>query len=879
MSIEPSAPQSLTSEASPQGTSTAPARWVSFACDPLPWPVADARKSLGGKGLSLHLLEQAGLAVSPAFTIVTDACCYYHQHQRQWPEGLWEEVRSGIARLEVMTGRLFGRGPNPLTVAVRSGAAESMPGLMSTFLHCGITEGLVRCQDNAELRQAFAEFQKSSLGPVPDDPEAILRQAVSAVFDSWETAGVRQFRKLRALEHMAGTAVTIQVMFEAEISGVAFSRNPEQPFGEHLIIEAIPGSGSDLVGGRATPARWSIDRSSLAIVDQFIPVELSANVAVLKFVEHCLKTLCQAVKQIEGVFHSPVDVEFGYARGELSFFQARPITGPRLSPFEAARAREIEHLQRLRKAGRNLWVRHNLSETLPAPTPLTWDLWREFMSGHGGYGKLYRQLGFRPSARVQSEGFLELIGGRIYADPQRLTEMISRGYPLCYDTDALRTDPNVLNGPPTRLDLEQLDPWFLWRWPFLVATLIRAARRRRRLASYADRNFEHEVVGDIRAYVSTERQVDLSALATRDLYEIFNRRRRHVFDEFAPRTLLPGTLGALACAALEQRLRPVLGDADCPLFMQECLARIANPLADRERELLRQIGEGEASVEDFLREYGHRGPNEMDLSAPRWREQPMAVQEMALRMEAISPGASDKQMQPSPDERLRIALVRNGASCLYRELSALLGEAMRLLPYREAGKHELLKAYELLREVVVELGRRLNVGEDIHFLNLTVLQSMACCGESERLEGVRDAHQACQQLNVPVVLEITDDLTDFGRWPTPASIGRVLTGTTLSLGEASGRVHLLNEGRSLSDVPTDAVIVAPTLDPGWLPFLAHAAALLVEQGGVLSHVALLSRQFSIPMVVIPDITRQVQEGEAIRVDANRGCIELTERCT
>lgn len=883
MSIERPAPHSATPSTPDAVSRVMPSRWIYFPCDPLPYPEAEARRSLGGKGFSLHQLARADVEVPPAFTITTEACEHYLSYGRQLPEGLWEEVLSAVARLERLTGRSFGHGPHPLTLAVRSGGVESMPGLMATILHCGLTESLVGQLNDAATRQAFTELLKSAPGPLPNDPESHLRQAVSAVFDSWDKAAVQRFRELHGTEDQRGTAVTIQAMFPAEISGVAFSRDPQQPNHDDMVIEAVQGLGTTLVGGQATPARWHVERNSFSIRNFSIPESISANHTWTDFAEHGLQPLWQAVKRIESIFQVPVDVEFGYARGELVFFQARPIAQAVQSPslVERARQDEIDRVQRLAGAGRNIWVRHNLAETLPAPTLFTWDLWRDFMSGRGGYGKLYRQLGYRPSALVNEDGFLELIAGRIYADPQRLPEMICTGYPLRYDTDAIRKDPNVINQPPTRLDLEQLDPWFVWRWPLLVVTLICSGWRRRHFAKCADRDFDSSVVPRLREYVARERQLDLSSLSVNELLKVFEQRRSQVFDHFAPQTLLPGTLGAAAWTTLEQRLRPVLGDVDCQTLLQEWSAQIANPLAVRERELLHQIGRGKASVDTFLAEYGHRGPNEMDLSAPRWREQPAAVQEIASRMATSPLDPRDNEIRQSPDERLRIALVRNGAGSLHRELSPILGEALRLLPYREAGKHELLRAYELLRDVLLELGRRLNVGDGIHFLTLPELRgtpsTAMSASQQDLLVSRREAHQALQQLHVPAVFEITDDLTDFGRRSSAVSMGRVFAGTTISLGQANGRIHVLNAGQPFVQLPANLVIVASTLDPGWVPFLANTAALVVEQGGMLSHVALLARQFSIPMVVVPNITRQVQEGEAIRVDADRGRVELTDR--
>src|SRR5229473_269050 len=92
---------------------------------------------VGGKGASLADMTKAGFNVPPGFTISAECCQLYFQNQRQWPAGLEDQVRAGLARLETMTGRAFGRGDDPLLVAVRSGAAESMPGMMDTVLNVG----------------------------------------------------------------------------------------------------------------------------------------------------------------------------------------------------------------------------------------------------------------------------------------------------------------------------------------------------------------------------------------------------------------------------------------------------------------------------------------------------------------------------------------------------------------------------------------------------------------------------------------------------------------------------------------------------------------------------------------------------------------------
>ena len=104
---------------------------------------------------------------------------------------------------------------------------------------------------------------------------------------------------------------------------------------------------------------------------------------------------------------------------------------PRPPPTRRYCTQRKRHLRQEAAAGRGPWVLHNLAETLPHPTPLTWSIMKRFMSGSGGFGAMYRQAGFEPSPVVEREGFLECIAGRIYMDATRAPEMLFRGLPVC----------------------------------------------------------------------------------------------------------------------------------------------------------------------------------------------------------------------------------------------------------------------------------------------------------------------------------------------------------------------------------------------------------------------------------------------------------------
>src|SRR5207253_2962743 len=98
------------------------------------------KELLGAKGAGLAEMTRAGLPVPPGFIVTTEACNAYYAHDKQFPDGLWEQVRDGIQQLEAKVGKHFGAADNPLLVSVRSGAALSMPGMMDTVLNLGLND-------------------------------------------------------------------------------------------------------------------------------------------------------------------------------------------------------------------------------------------------------------------------------------------------------------------------------------------------------------------------------------------------------------------------------------------------------------------------------------------------------------------------------------------------------------------------------------------------------------------------------------------------------------------------------------------------------------------------------------------------------------------
>ena len=235
---------------------------------------ARMRDLLGGKGAGLHEMTRIGIPVPPGFTITTNVCKYYYDHSRRFPKELSAQVSAGLARIEKILGRKFGDARNPLLVSVRSGARESMPGMMDTVLNLGLNDhtvqGLIRRTSNPRFAydayrrfvqmyadvvmniKQGADHSTDPLGAImdrkkaergarfdtdldardlaalvgefkaeikarlrrefPEDPFDQLWGAIGAVFGSWNNDRAIAYRELYRIPDEWGTAVNVQAM-------------------------------------------------------------------------------------------------------------------------------------------------------------------------------------------------------------------------------------------------------------------------------------------------------------------------------------------------------------------------------------------------------------------------------------------------------------------------------------------------------------------------------------------------------------------------------------------------------------------------------------------------------------------------------------------
>lgn len=902
-------------------------RWTYFFTDDPP-AGTEARALLGGKGASLAEMTRAGLNVPPGFTIVTGACRHYQEHNGQWPEGLEDAVREELGRIESAMGRRFGRGREPLFVSVRSGAAVSMPGMMDTILNCGITEALAaEVGDTPQFWRVYMQFiesfartvdglparifeeQSPASGarasrerareylriyeanagkPFPQDPWKLLVECINAVFRSWNSERAVAYRKRGNITGMHGTAVNVQAMFPSRVSGIVFTQDPNNLPAQRIVIESSFGLGEAVVSGDVTPDRFLVNRADFSVFESFpgrkttcvaaLGDEREHDASALTLTSGGIAELCDLGLRVERHYGKPMDIEWGWAEGRFALLQCRPIRGLDIVQDAAeARQEEILRLRELAADRHRVWVTHNLAETLRAPTPLTWDIVRDFMSGDGGFGLMYRDLGYRPSQQVIREGFLDLILGRIYADPERVAQLFWDNLPMRYDLDAIIRNKGELDRPPTKFEADKADETFLFRLPGTILAMVRGSRAVRRLRPRVREIFEKEVLPPYLRYVRSRREQDLTRATTAEVLRELDARRRAVLNDFGKESLKPPFFAGIAMANLESMLAQLMGSADGARYAGELTMALEHDTTYEQDLMLAGVAAGAERMDDFIERYGHRATNEMELAEPRWREDRSFVERVAGQMRgggrslaeihAENAGRSAEARRALPER-----LAGWGGSSLREEIERCVAEARSLLPYRETGKHYLMMGYETIRLAVVELGRRWEIGPDVFYLRLGELGEWEARQAELRGEIARRKvrWKSAQRVDLPDVID-SEHLDRLGLTPEVAGTGE-LSGDSVSSGVATGFARIVVNPREAGDLGRDYVLVCPSTDPGWTPLFVNARALVIERGGILSHGAIVARDFGIPAVVCPQATVLLRDGEKIRVDGNHGKI-------
>jgi len=318
---------------------------------------------LGGKWKNLSEMVEMGLPIPSGFTITTETCDLYYKSNKTYPQIVLDQIEKELQKLEHVMGKNLGDPKDPLLVSVRSGAADSMPGMMDTILNLGLNDesvqGLIEKTGNPRfVRDSYRRFlqmfgdvvlevphhdfehalqsvkdakgvkldteldvvdlqkvvtlykeaiKKATGKDFPSDPRQQLQMSIDAVFGSWNNDRAIIYRKINDIKGLLGTAVNIQAMvfgnmWDTSGTWVCFTRNPST--GEHKFYGEflMNAQGEDVVAGIRTPLE-------ISELDKVMP--------------DCYKELVEIYQGLEKHYRDMQDMEFTIQEGKLFILQTR----------------------------------------------------------------------------------------------------------------------------------------------------------------------------------------------------------------------------------------------------------------------------------------------------------------------------------------------------------------------------------------------------------------------------------------------------------------------------------------------------------------------------------------------------------------------------
>jgi rifampicin phosphotransferase len=876
----------------------------------------------GGKGASLARLIRAGFPVPGGFVVTTLAYRDYvaaNDLARCILETADAAPAGDPAALEaaseaIRTRFALGRIPADLSEALRATYGALEISSIAVAVRSSAT-----AEDLPEL--SFAGQQDTFLNVVGE--EALLRAVVDCWSSLW-TARAIGYRARNAIPHdRIALAVVVQGMVQSEVSGVLFTANPLTGKRSETVIEAAPGLGDALVSGRVQPETYVVTgiadcglriadypgsppepgRDGLPIVNRQSSI---GNRAVPLLPDEIIAALAGLGRRVEAFASWPQDIEWAWADERLWLLQARPIT----SLYPLPEGMPPDPLQVLISFG----AVQGIMEPL---TRLGQDIILGALAAVANLFNGEARATYATQRVAASAGerlFLNITG----AVRGGMSRRIARAVPSFVEPamgqamSGLWNDPRLapLTGRARLGAVRRLAPVLLPVVGRFIATLARPDDRREQAHHAVE-----EIVTRIESRAATASTLaEQLALLDEVLETLPTVLLDRWFPAFAPgmaalnlllrlsapipdgRSLaleitrgLPHNVTTEMDLALWDVSRAIRAD---PAALARFEAADASALAAdlRGRRLPRAA---RAPLELFLARYGMRGTGEIDLGRPRWREDPAPV------IGAVQSYLRIEDPAQAPD----VVFARGAASAqaaigrLCRELGARRGGWVKaplarwaarrvraLAGLRESPKFAIVRVLGILRESLLGSGRELAAAgtlaraDDIFFLGLGELASLAHGGADAPTVGLQEVIAERRQRYAREMLRrqiprlmLSDGQAFYEGMAAPEGAGEdVLAGSPVSPGVAEGSVRVVLDPRGASLAPGE-ILVCPGTDPAWTPLFLVAGGLVTEVGGLMTHGAVVAREYGIPAVVgVTGATTRLTTGQRVRVDGTNG---------
>jgi prepilin-type processing-associated H-X9-DG protein len=464
-----------------------------------------------------------------------------------------------------------------------------------------------------------------------------VKDLIAAIEDVRRSARAEYVRAYQPGGPVPRLAVIVQRFVDADVSGVVFTRDPGDAAGNTLGVAAAWGLGTSVVGGAAAD-RFQVDRIG-QVLGQTIAAKRTRHtiagvepVTAEKVDTPCLtpgqlQDLTALAVVVEGLFGEPCDIEWAFADGQFWLLQARPVTASNVLDLERLREREIRNLRPLVGPHGTVWRRYDIAESAPRPTPMTWGVLQTMLSVHGGYGRMLRALGFTPDPRVDDTGFVQLIAGQPYLNLNLEARLDHHDIPYAVNVERLKRTPALALAPQRELMFARTPARFWLRLPAILWRSWRQTRHLRRLrATYA-----HDLVSHAMAFnaeVLTHRRVNLANLANDVIVSRFEEWRQRTLADFAASALQPAVFANLA---LHDVLRGAEGAERARRMdlLRDVLVSAGRPSGYDLAAALAALVRGSSGLRSFLANFGHRGPEELELAQPRWSEVPPTFEQFS----------------------------------------------------------------------------------------------------------------------------------------------------------------------------------------------------------------------------------------------------------
>lgn len=776
-------------------------------------------EDFGGKAVNLGEMIQIGLPVPPGFCLSTSIYQKVVENEsftREVTEDLKQQRWTAVAK---KAERYFLQ--HPLDLDWKNEIARFYDGELVA----------VRSSATAEdLEDASFAGQQETFLNVQGLAEVGL--AVRKCWASLWSERALVYRHERGMDHLqVRIAVIVQKMIPAEVAGVAFSADPIEQKRDQILIEAIPGLGEQLVSGETNGDVYRVKRQSTLDIFEKNP---AGDAPVLS--DSMIRELCGKIVQLEKHFACPQDIEFAFYQNQLYLLQSRPITTMYDDEIDPSLLTEkLSPPQQL--------AMYKAAERFPVPPkPLDNFVFSVIVTSSVS---MYRSLGLATSS-------------------EKLEEILRQRWRDVYMMPTPRPTFRIFKLPKVLKTYWTTD-WMKW-WVREARVVLQDVTR-----PISVSELSHQALVD-------------KALEVRQAWlKIFQKRLSITMSMYAAEFFL-FELVALAVGRKEASgtMAKLLSGMDTDsIDVNKALWNLSR-LAKNDPEvveMLRQrdyegLTESEPSKDftratvQFFQSYGHREGTGWYLSTPTWKNGPDQVWDLIktlMEMDKMPQSTSwYQETQKEVAHKLRyypfVARFFQWILRVYRDLYA----------FEENSHLDLTRPLSFLQEIASEWGARLtrsgllNEPDDVYYLDFDEVKTYLT---KEDADG--------EEIKKTIIKRKAVYRWMVQRWSrhlNKDSGGRnELAGYGASPGLYKGTVRIIKSEEDFGQLLPGEILVCPYTNPSWTPLFAVAGAVITETGSIVSHAAIVAREYGIPAVLgIKGITKSLKSGQIVRVDGSRG---------